>query len=242
MANGVLVLGATSTIARALSARWARDGVPLHLVGRDTPELERIAQDLRIRYGSDVSVLGCDIAAGDFPQATVTAMGQHAPLRGIVWAFGTMVAADGAADAQSLRAGAWVNFGAAPPLIEALLPLVDRQGFIAFLSSVAGDRGRQSNYVYGAAKAALSVYGLGLRHRLRGAGPSVTVLKLGVVDTRMSWGMGVPGGAADPEAVAAEVQRAIGAGKAVAYVPRRWALVMAVIRHLPEPLFNLLRI
>ncbi len=242
MANGVHVLGATSTVARALSARWAQDGVPLLLAGRDMPELERIAQDLRIRYSSDVTVLECDLATGGYPEATVAAMRQHAPLKGVLWAFGTMTAAAGAPDAESLRDSGWVNFGAAPPLIEALLPLVDRQGFIALLSSVAGDRGRQSNYVYGAAKAALAIYGLGLRHRLRGAGPSVTVLKLGIVDTRMSWGMEVPGGAADPDAVAAEAQRAILRGKAVAYVPRRWAFVMAVIRNLPEPLFNLLHI
>ncbi len=242
MAYGVLVLGATSTVARALSARLARDGVPLHLAGRDMPELDRIAQDLRIRYGSDVTVVECDVEAGDYPQATVAAMSQHAPLKGVLWAFGTMTAAAGAEDAQSLRESGWVNFGAAPPLIEALLPLVDRQGFVAFLSSVAGDRGRKSNYVYGAAKAALGTYGLGLRHRLRGTGPSVTVVKLGVVDTRMTWGMDVLGGVADPETVATKVDRAILRRKAVAYVPRRWALVMAVIRILPEPLFNLLHI
>ncbi len=239
---GVLVLGATSTVARSLAARWAQEGLPLLLAGRDLPEIERVAADIRVRYGSQVEVVACDTAAAGYPEAVLASVARAGPLRGVLWAFGTMAGADGSGDAQTLRDSAWVNFGAAPPLIEGLLPLIDREGFIALLSSVAGDRGRQSNYVYGAAKAALGTYGLGLRHRLSGKGPSVTVVRLGVVDTRMTWGMNVPGGTADPDAVAQAVQRGIARRRAVVYAPRRWALVMAVIRNLPEPLFNLLRI
>lgn len=241
MTGPILVLGASSTIARSLAAEYARSGAPLVLAGRDLGELGRTAQDLRLRHRVEVRTAPCDLFAPDYPQPLFSALEPLPLLRGVIWAFGTMRAAAGSQKPEALRASAWVNFGAAPLVIEALLAKIDPQGFIAFLSSVAGDRGRQANYVYGAAKAALGTYALGLRHRLHNQGPSITVVRLGVVDTQMTWGYPTVFGA-DPDGVARAILQGVARRRAVLYVPRKWALVMAIIRHLPEPVFNRLRI
>ncbi len=237
----IAILGATSTVARALAACYAREGRDLLLCGRNLEETERVAQDLSLRYGVAAEALLLDPAARDYPQVLWRLEGQP-PLQGVVWAIGTMAAAAGAASAEELRETTWVNFGAAAAAIEALLPAIDPGGFIVLLSSVAGERGRARNYVYGAAKAALSTYGQGLNHRLAGRGPRVTVVQLGVVDSQMTWGMaGGPSGA-DPEKVAQAIVRAVRRRRARVHVPHVWAWVMLVIRLLPEALFNRLKI
>ena len=242
MARGrIAILGATSTVARALAEVYAQDGQDLLLCARNLPEAERVAQDLRIRYGVAAEPCLLDPDAPDYPQVLWRLEG-GAPLQGVVWAIGTMAAAAGATDAQELREATWVNFGAAAAAIEALLPAVDPQGFIVLLSSVAGERGRRRNYVYGAAKAALTTYGQGLNHRLAGRGPRVTVVQLGVVDSQMTWGMsGGPAGA-DPGKVASAIVRAVRRRRARVHVPPVWAWIMLVVRLLPEPLFNRLKI
>jgi len=242
MAEGpIAILGATSTVARALAHLWAKEGKSLLLSGRDEAELDRIARDLRLRYGVPVEVRRMDPAAGDYPQLLWGLKGLPA-LAGIVWAVGTMAGAGGSAEPSALRETTWVNFGAAVAAIEGLLPAVDPKGFIVLLSSVAGERGRRKNYVYGAAKAALSTYGQGLNHRLAGRGPRVTVVQLGVVDSQMTWGMaGAPKGA-DPEKVAGSIARAVAAGRGRVHVPATWGLIMFVVRLLPEPIFNRLNI
>jgi decaprenylphospho-beta-D-erythro-pentofuranosid-2-ulose 2-reductase len=115
-------------------------------------------------------------------------------------------------------------------------------GFVCALSSVAGERGRQSNYVYGAAKAGLTAYLSGLRNRFASAGVRVLTVKAGVVDTRMSAGM--PGArlAASPAAVARTVVRAVTSGRDVVYVPWFWRWIMLVIRLIPERVFKRLKL
>jgi short-subunit dehydrogenase len=115
-------------------------------------------------------------------------------------------------------------------------------GFVCALSSVAGDRGRQSNYVYGAAKAGLTTYLGGLRNRYARDGVRVLTVKAGVVDTRMSAGMPGAGLAASPERVARSVVRAITGGREVVYVPWFWRGIMLVIRAIPERVFKRLRL
>ena len=240
-AGRIAILGATSTVARALAARYAREGRDLLLCGRDLSEVESVAQDLALRYGVEVEACLLDPGAQDYPQVLWRLDGRP-QLLGVVWAIGTMAAAAGAAAVDEIRDTTWVNFGAAAAAIEALLPAIDPSGFIVLLSSVAGERGRARNYVYGAAKAALSVYGQGLNHRLAGTGPRVTVVQLGVVDSQMTWGMqGGPRGA-DPDRVARAVVRAVQARRARVHVPAVWAPIMLVLRALPESVFNRLQI
>jgi short-subunit dehydrogenase len=119
---------------------------------------------------------------------------------------------------------------------------VERRGFIVGVSSVAGDRGRQSNYVYGSAKAGLSAYLQGLRNRLHHAGVAVVTVKPGFIDTRMTYGKVPPRAAAEPKVVGAAIVRAVKKGKSVVYVPGYWRVIMGVIRAIPEPIFKRLRL
>jgi short-subunit dehydrogenase len=115
-------------------------------------------------------------------------------------------------------------------------------GFVCALSSVAGERGRQSNYIYGAAKAGLTAYLSGLRNRLAGAGVQVLTVKAGIVDTRMSAGMPGSGLAAAPATVARAVVRAIERRRDVLYVPWFWRAIMLIIRAIPERVFKKLKL
>ncbi len=242
MAPGrIAILGATSTVARALAACYAREGQDLLLCGRSLPEAEKVAQDLSLRYGIAAEACLFDPDLPDYPQVLWRLEGGP-PLQGVVWAIGTMSAAAGEAGPDDIRQTTWVNFGAAVAAIEGLLPAVHAKGFIVLLSSVAGERGRRKNYVYGAAKAALTTYGQGLNHRLAGRGPRVTVVQLGVVDSQMTWGMaGGPSGAA-PEKVAKAIIRAVRAGRGRVHVPAVWGPIMLLLRLLPEPVFNRLQV
>ena len=117
-----------------------------------------------------------------------------------------------------------------------------RAGFIAALSSVAGDRGRQSNYLYGAAKGGLSTYLQGLRNRLHHSGVRVVTIKPGFVDTAMTYGRPGLFLVASPERVARAVYRALRGGQDVVYVPWFWRPVMFAMRGVPERLFKRLRL
>ncbi len=237
----IAILGATSTIGRAIAAEYARTGQNLLLCGRSLGEVERVAQDLSLRYGVAAEACLLDPDLPDYPQVLWRLEGGR-PLGGVVWAIGTMSAAAGGGGPDEIRASTWVNFGAAVAAIEGLLPAVDPKGFIVLLSSVAGERGRRKNYVYGAAKAALTTYGQGLNHRLAGRGPRVTVVQLGVVDSQMTWGMsGGPAGA-DPEQVARAIVQAVRAGKGRVHVPAVWGPIMFLLRLVPESVFNRLQV
>jgi decaprenylphospho-beta-D-erythro-pentofuranosid-2-ulose 2-reductase len=114
------------------------------------------------------------------------------------------------------------------------------RGYLCGVSSVAGDRGRQSNYLYGSTKAGFSTYLDGLRNRLYRSGVAVITVKPGFVDTSMTWGLLNPKSplVAAPERVARDIARAIRKRKNTVYTPWFWALVMLVIRLVPEPIFK----
>ena len=115
-------------------------------------------------------------------------------------------------------------------------------GVIAGISSVAGDRGRQSNYVYGTAKAAVSTFAQGLRHRLARTGVSVITIKPGLVDTPMTASFKKGALWASPDAVAARIERAIERRDDIVYTPWFWRWIMLIIKALPEPIFKKTRL
>jgi short-subunit dehydrogenase len=139
-----------------------------------------------------------------------------------------------------------VNYTAAVSLLNLAAVHLAQQGsgFICALSSVAGDRGRKSNFIYGSTKAALTTYLQGLRNRLFTSGVSVITIKPGFVDTAMTWGMLNPKSplTANPERVAASIDRAILGRRNVIYVPWFWRIIMAVIRSIPEPIFKRMKL
>lgn len=237
--KSVVILGATSPIARALAAEYGRDGYKVIVGARDDEENETIAADLRVRFGATAHAAHWDATdfdghAGFFEQCR-DALG--AVPTGVVFCAGYMDENEVAErDFHSAHKTIDVNFtcGVSTVNIFAAHFAERGAGFIAGVSSVAGDRGRQSNYIYGSSKAGFSTYLQGLRNRMYHHGVSVTTIKPGFVDTAMTYGTVDSPLVASPEYAARAMKRAIDNGRAVAYVPFFWRYIMAIIRAIPE--------
>jgi short-subunit dehydrogenase len=238
----LLIVGATSPLARHMAHEFAKQGDVLFLAARDGDELERVASDVRIRFGTTVYTGRLDAAAIEtheaFWQRVVQAM---EGLDGVVWVAGSMEGLEEAfREPQAVRRLIDVNFTGAASLLTLAACYFEQRGtgFIAGVSSVAGDRGRGQNYPYGAAKGGLSLFLQGLRNRLSRKGVQVTTIKPGFIDTRMTWGRDKLPFLASPQRVAQESVQAILRGKDIAYVPAVWWMVMLVIRSIPERVFK----
>jgi len=236
----VLILGGTSTIGRAIAGALAGQGFDLALVGRDDQELATVATDLRLRHGVATSVYHLDALAME-RHAAALAPCLTPDLRGVVLAIGYLGDQRRAeSELDEARRILDTNLTGCVSALNVVAAHLAKQGggFVCALSSVAGDRGRQSNYLYGAAKAGLNAYLSGLRNRFAGAGVRVLTVKAGMVDTRMSAGMPGSSLAVSPESVARAVVRAITRRRNVVYVPWFWRPIMLVIRMIPERVFK----
>lgn len=242
----ILIVGAASAIAEHYARLEAGDGGAFCLVGRSPGRLQAIADDLRVRGASDVFVSPMD----------VNEVERHAGMLDEAWdrlggidvvllAHGTLPDnAECAADpALALREFA-TNGSSTIALMAAAAVRLEAQGggTLAVVSSVAGDRGRASNYLYGSAKAAVTAYASGLRQRLHGSGVNVVTIKPGFVDTPMTRDFRKGLLWASPQAVARGIVRAIDRRRAVAYLPWFWWAIMRVITHIPEPVFRRIRL
>lgn len=244
MGGTALVVGATSGLGRALAAACARQGMALQLAGRTPERLAAVAADLRLRHGVPVEELLFD---GSDPQAPQRAADRLVALGLpdlLLFALGDNAAESAPGDPAEIARVHAVNFLCIAQLVGLLLPALESRGSgaLGVVGSVAGDRGRRGNFVYGSAKAALHVWAEGLRARLVPRGISVTWVKLGWVDTRLSYGLVPRRLAVSPERAARAVLRAVRAGRAQAYVPGPWRLVMLLLRALPDALFRRLPI
>lgn len=253
--RNILLLGATSGIARAIARRLAEDSArqrePLGLIlaGRDLQELERLAADVRTRSGTVTATRFFDAARLETLPAFFADGVAALPggLQGVVLCHGYMAEQKVAeADPETARRMIDINFTSAVILLERAAAHFESQkvGFIAAISSVAGDRGRQSNYLYGSTKGALTTYLQGLRNRLHRSGIPVLTIKPGFVDTAMTRGIVKPNSPlmASPEQVAADISRAISRRKDVIYTRWFWRIIMGIIRSIPEPLFKRLKL
>ena len=137
-----------------------------------------------------------------------------------------------------------VNFTSAVSVLNGAAEYLEPRGkgFLCVLSSVAGDRGRQSNYLYGSAKGALSIYLQGLRQRLSKRGIVVTTVKPGFTDTAMTWGLPGLFLVATPQKVAEDIYRAVCKRRGTVYTPWFWRIIMAIIKSVPEPIFNRIKL
>lgn len=240
--QNVLIIGATSAIAEAVARRYASRGASLFLVGRRAERLQVIADDLRVRGAHATHTHAMDI--NDVPA--------HAVLLAQAWqALGTvdvvLIAHGTLPDQAACEASVetcMAEFATNGTSTVALLgPLANRLaeaggGALAVITSVAGDRGRQSNYVYGAAKAAVSTFLSGLRQRLAKQGVAVVDIRPGFVDTPMTAHLRKGPLWASPDQVARRIVSGIGRGTPVLYAPGFWRLIMWVIRTLPQAVFN----
>lgn len=237
------IFGATSGIASAVARRLAESGARLVLLGRDAAALEALAADLRVRGAGEVAVQPADFAATDrLEEVAASAWDAFDGLDFALVAYGTLPdQAAAEADPRAAEAALALNF-VSPCLLCGLLAArfeASRSGTLAAITSVAGDRGRRSNYVYGAAKGGLQRCLEGLRHRLHGAGVAVLDIRPGFVSTRMTEHLARGGPLwAEPDRVAADIVRAAESGRAVLYTPWFWRGVMAAVRGLPRPLFH----
>lgn len=235
----VAFLGATKGMGRALARLMAERGDLLHLLGRDLGELEKSARDLEARAGKGrIASSSCDL---ERPETLAPALdAAEAALGGLdavvvtAGLFGTQdqLEADPALLARVLDA----DFtGTVLFCEEARKRLLKRGGgTLCVFSSVAGERGRKTVVLYGAAKAGLSAYLEGLDHRYRAQGLKTICVKPGFVRTSMTADLPEPPFGGEPESVAHVVLRAIDRGDPVVYAPKVWALVMFVIRLLPR--------
>ena len=235
-----LVIGATSDIGRAIARKLADEGCAMQLAARDPARAEREARDIRLRTGAATTVHQCDVLQAD---SGLSLLDQLDPLPDlavcVVGLLGEQRVSerDAAAAERVMR----TNYIAPALLIGALAERFEERGSgtLVGVSSVAGERGRASNYVYGSAKAGFTEFLSGLRNRLAASSVHVVTVKPGFVRTRMTDGMDLPAWlTASPEEVADAVIKAIHRRRDVIYVRRVWRLIMLVVRAVPERFFK----
>lgn len=244
MKGNVLLLGATSDIARALAAKFASEKYSVTLAARDHQRLEIMAADLHIRY--KVPVYNVFFDALDFRshEQFYQALPQIPDV--VICVFGLL--GDQLRGQEDWKECALIldsNYTGAVSVLNVVASDFERRqrGVIVGISSVAGDRGRQSNYLYGSAKAGFTAYLSGLRNRLFRSGVHVVTVKPGFMKTRMIEGMKTPGPlTAEPEVVANHIFKATLKRKNVVYVLPVWQLIMLIIRLIPEGIFKKLKL
>ncbi|MFP4649242.1 MAG: SDR family oxidoreductase [Halorhodospira sp.] len=242
-ASSILLVGATSAIAQAIARSYAEQGAALFLVGRDAARLQELAADLRARGAAEAHPYPLDL---DNPE-------QHAAMLDQCWTtlgrvdialvcHGTLPDQRACEDHPPEAIRALQTNGV--HVIALLLEMAKRfeqqgSGTIAAFGSVAGDRGRPSNAIYGAAKGSLAIFLSGLRARMQKCGVHVLTIKPGFVDTPMTEGLELPRMLlTTPERVAADVRRAIRRRQSTLYTPWFWWWILLIIRTIPEPLFK----
>ncbi len=246
MKKGILILGATSSIARAAAHAFAAKGHSLFLAARDEDELDRIAKDIRIRFRVEVKYASFDAEAfGEHPHFFQQVIQNLGGLEGILLAFGDLGDQKMAINDFNLSHRMIDrNFTGACSILSLGANYLAKQGqgFIIGITSVAGDRGRQSNYVYGAAKGGFNIFLEGLRNRLFHAGVRVITVKPGFVDTSMTFGLPGLFLVASPKYVGEKIAGSLNKSQDVVYIPWFWRYIMMIIKSIPERIFKRLKL
>ena len=243
----VVIIGATSTIAQAVERLLAKDGNHLLLVARSAERLAALQADLLVRGAAEVQTFAVDLRdTSRHPELLEWAKKACPDFDTVVLAYGSMH------DQEDCdRRTDWVldelftNFVSAAGVLTVFAGHFEerRRGCIAAITSVAGDRGRRSNYVYGSAKGGLSLFLQGLRGRLHSSGVRVITIKPGPVKTAMTDHMAKRRIFADVSLVAQDIYRALQHGSPeILYTPRRWRYIMAGVRAIPERVFKRLAV
>ena len=241
----IIIIGATSAIAEHCARLWAQQPGDFVLVGRDQDRLDSLAADLQVRSPQS----SAQSVVLDFSDpAAIAALAKQTAAEGrvdiVLIAHGNLpVQSDCEQDLTLTRQALEIN-GLSPVLFaEAFVAQLEKagSGTLAIMGSVAGDRGRKTNYVYGAAKGLIDRYAQGLQHRFAGTQVKIVLIKPGPTATPMTAHL-PPRGLARAEDVARRIVAAVAAGQPVVYAPARWWLIMMIIRHLPRVVFNRLNI
>jgi len=243
----VLIIGATSAIATACARLWAVQGSEFFLVARNAEKLQQTAADLQGRGAKNVTLHEMDATDSQaHPAMLSSCMAALGQIDIALIAHGTLP--DQKACEQDVNIALQELANNSTSVIALLTILanqfeIQRCGTLAVISSVAGDRGRPSNYLYGTAKAAVSTFCEGLRARMFKVGVHVMTIKPGFVDTPMTKGLPLPGPlVAKPEQVAQRIVAGIERKANILYTPGFWALIMLIIRSIPNPIYKRLNL
>lgn len=242
----VLIIGATSAIAQETAKRFAEGGDQLFLAGRNPEKLNALVADLRVRGADKVASMALNL--NDFDRHLYLINMASEALGGldtVLIAHGTL--SDQKACEQDFQVALkeyYTNFLSVVSLLTLLANRFEAQGYgcLAVISSVAGDRGRQSNYFYGSAKGGLSVFLQGLRNRLASRGVQVLTIKPGFVDTPMTTGFKKGTLWVGPNIIAAGIHRSIRRHSDEVYLPWFWWVIMTIIKAIPERIFKHLKL
>jgi decaprenylphospho-beta-D-erythro-pentofuranosid-2-ulose 2-reductase len=242
----VLIIGATSAIAQAFARLRMQRGDEIFLVARDAAKLQVLAADLQVRGAKKIGTLALD--ANEFEGHGLMFEAARRELGGldvVLIAHGLL--GDQKAAERDFRLAELAYQTNLLSVVSMLTPIsayfeAQRCGTIAVISSVAGERGRQSNFIYGSAKGGLSLYLAGLRNRLHSSGVTVLTIKPGYVDTPMTAHLQKGLLFASPETVARDISRAIETRRDVLYTPAFWFWIMLVVRLIPETVFKRLKL
>lgn len=244
----IVIVGATSAIAEHCARLWlAKQPADLTLVGRDAQRLERVATDLKVRSPqSEIRVVQADFLDPEAINVTVENIVKSGRIDIVLVAHGSLPEQTECQNVLlSCRDALEIN-GVSPVLYaEAFAKEMQKanHGTIALIGSVAGDRGRKSNYVYGAAKGLITRYAQGLQHRFAGTGVKVVLIKPGPTDTPMTAHLKGKGAKLAPVAgVAKQIVEGVETGRPVIYAPNKWKAIMLTLIHVPDKLFNKLDI
>ncbi len=241
----IVVIGATSLIAQHVVRQWiSSEPAELHLVGREAVRLHAVARDLEVRSAGTTATTHVvdllDLNAVEALAAELT----ESPVDLLLVAHGALPSQEACQEDRALALRSLlVNGNSAVLVVESFIARMDPRwkSSVVVIGSVAGDRGRRTNYVYGAAKAMVATYMGGLQHRLADTSIKVVLVKPGPTATPMTSGLGM-GRLASPERVATEIVKGVERGAPVVYAPPVWRVIMLVIRHLPRFVFNKLSI
>lgn len=238
--KNVLILGATSDIAQAVARKYAAEGWSLSLAARNLELLEPVVGDLRVRSSAEVQMV--EFNATDFPGHKSFYESLETNPDVVICVFGYM--GDqllARTDFEEVRKTIEINYTGAVSVLNVVAEDFEKRGSgsIVGVSSVAGDRGRQSNYIYGSAKAGFTAYLAGLRNRLAKTGVHVMTVKPGFCRTKMTENLELPAVlTADPEQVANAIFQGLEKKRNTVYSLWMWRWIMLIIRHIPEAIFK----
>lgn len=244
----IVIVGATSAMATQCARNWIqKQEVDITLLGRDQEKLERLENDLRSRsLNASIEIKLCDFNSPENIQQVIDSIVEKGSVDIVLIAHGSLSDQQSCQNDLALCQKELELNGISPVLFaEGFVKhmVVANHGIVAVIGSVAGDRGRKSNYVYGAAKGLVTRYMQGLQHRLAATNVKAILIKPGPTDTPMTASLKAEGASLAPVSEVAEgIVNAIEAGKQTVYVPGKWKLIMMIVRHLPMFIFKKMNI
>lgn len=240
----VLIVGAKSDIAQEVAKVYAKNGYNLYLAGRDIDSLQSLKSDIEIKYQKEVELKEFDVA--DFKSHSKFYSNLEPKPTGVIVVSGYMPEqSEAEVNFEQTLNTISVNYTGAVSILNIVANDLEerKEGFIVGVSSVAGDRGRKANYIYGSAKAGFSAYLSGVRNRLFDSKVRVLTVKPGFVETKMTEHLDLPKKlTAKPKEVALDIFKAEQSGRDILYTKWIWGFVMLIIKHIPEGIFKRLSI